>query len=41
VEKDEDDIFPDPLSQTLADGWRGGAVKALELQNAQFTAATP
>jgi NAD(P)-dependent dehydrogenase (short-subunit alcohol dehydrogenase family) len=39
VEKDEDDIFPDPLSQTIADGWRGGAVKALELQNAQFTRA--
>ena len=37
VEKDEEDIFPDPLSQTIADGWRGGAVKALELQNAQFT----
>lgn len=37
VEKDEEDIFPDPLSQTIADGWRSGAVKALELQNAQFT----
>jgi NADPH:quinone reductase-like Zn-dependent oxidoreductase len=37
VEKDKDNIFPDPLSQAIADGWRGGAVKALELQNARFT----
>jgi NAD(P)-dependent dehydrogenase (short-subunit alcohol dehydrogenase family) len=41
VEKDEEDIFPDPFAQTIADGWRDGAVKALERQNAQFTAATP
>jgi hypothetical protein len=25
-----EDIFPDPTSQTLADGWRGGVTKALE-----------
>jgi NAD(P)-dependent dehydrogenase (short-subunit alcohol dehydrogenase family) len=30
LEKDEEDIFPDPVSQTLADAWRGGAAKALE-----------
>jgi NAD(P)-dependent dehydrogenase (short-subunit alcohol dehydrogenase family) len=30
VEKGEEDIFPDPTSQTLADGWRGGVAKALE-----------
>jgi hypothetical protein len=30
VEKGEEDIFPDPTSQTLADGWRAGVAKALE-----------
>jgi NAD(P)-dependent dehydrogenase (short-subunit alcohol dehydrogenase family) len=30
VEKGEEDIFPDPASQTLADGWRAGVAKALE-----------
>ena len=30
VEKGEEDIFPDPTSQTLADGWRTGVAKALE-----------
>ena len=30
----EEDIFPDPLSASMADSWRGGAVKALERQNA-------
>jgi hypothetical protein len=30
VEKGEEDIFPDPMSQTLADGWRVGVAKALE-----------
>jgi NAD(P)-dependent dehydrogenase (short-subunit alcohol dehydrogenase family) len=39
VEKDEEDIFPDPASQSLAEGWRGGVAKALELQLAEFTAA--
>jgi hypothetical protein len=31
-----EDIFPDPLSQSLADGWRNGAVKALERQLAEL-----
>lgn len=35
----EEEIFPDPMSQTLADGWRKGVVKALERQNAAFAAA--
>jgi NAD(P)-dependent dehydrogenase (short-subunit alcohol dehydrogenase family) len=39
VENGEEDIFPDPASQTLADSWRNGAVKALERQNAAFVAA--
>ncbi len=32
VENGEEDIFPDPLSQSVADSWRSGAVKALERQ---------
>jgi len=30
VERGEEEIFPDPTSQTLADGWRAGVAKALE-----------
>ena len=30
LENGEEDIFPDPTSQTLADGWRAGVAKALE-----------
>jgi NAD(P)-dependent dehydrogenase (short-subunit alcohol dehydrogenase family) len=30
VEEGEEDIFPDPTSRTLADGWRGGITKAFE-----------
>jgi len=37
--KGEEEIFPDPMSQTLADGWRKGVVKALERQNASFVDA--
>jgi NAD(P)-dependent dehydrogenase (short-subunit alcohol dehydrogenase family) len=36
LEKGEQDIFPDPASQSLAEGWRTGAVKALERQYAAF-----
>ncbi|MEV6945388.1 SDR family NAD(P)-dependent oxidoreductase [Streptomyces sp. NPDC051172] len=39
VEKDEEDIFPDLASQSLAEGWRSGVAKALELQLADFSAA--
>src|SRR5438874_1069927 len=35
VDRGEEDIFPDPLAQSLADGWRNGAVKAFERQLAQ------
>jgi NAD(P)-dependent dehydrogenase (short-subunit alcohol dehydrogenase family) len=41
VEKGEEDIFPDPMSASMAESWRSGAVKALERQNAQFVAAEP
>ena len=34
VERGEDEIFPDPLSQTLAESWRGSPVKEMERQNA-------
>ncbi|HTW09988.1 MAG TPA: SDR family NAD(P)-dependent oxidoreductase [Acidimicrobiales bacterium] len=39
LEKGEEDIFPDPMSQTIAEGWRGGVAKALERQNAAFIPA--
>jgi NAD(P)-dependent dehydrogenase (short-subunit alcohol dehydrogenase family) len=34
VENEEEDIFPDPMSASLAESWRSGATKALERQNA-------
>ena len=41
VENGEEDIFPDPMSQSLAEGWRGGAVKAFERQLSALVAAEP
>ncbi len=40
VERGEEDIFPDPMSASMAESWRSGAAKALERQNAAFV-ATP
>jgi NAD(P)-dependent dehydrogenase (short-subunit alcohol dehydrogenase family) len=37
----EEEIFPDPLSASLADGWRGGVAKAFERQNAALAQAPP
>ncbi len=34
VENGEEDIFPDPMSQSVAKSWRSGVAKALERQNA-------
>jgi NAD(P)-dependent dehydrogenase (short-subunit alcohol dehydrogenase family) len=34
LEKGEEEIFPDPATEPLAEGWRTGAVKALERENA-------
>ena len=34
VEGGEEDIFPDPMSQSMADSWRSGAAKALEREYA-------
>ncbi len=36
LEKGEEEIFPDPLSQSIAEGWRNGAAKALERLSAAF-----
>jgi NAD(P)-dependent dehydrogenase (short-subunit alcohol dehydrogenase family) len=39
-EKGEEDIFPDPAAQSIAEGWRNGAVKAMERQFAGFVQAS-
>jgi NAD(P)-dependent dehydrogenase (short-subunit alcohol dehydrogenase family) len=41
VENGEEDIFPDPMSASVAEGWRGGAAKALERQNAALVESEP
>ena len=41
VDNGEEDIFPDPMSQSMADSWRSGAAKALERQNAALVQAEP
>jgi NAD(P)-dependent dehydrogenase (short-subunit alcohol dehydrogenase family) len=41
VENGEEDIFPDPMSGSMAESWRSGAVKAFERQNAAFVAVEP
>ncbi len=39
VEKGDEDIFPDPASQSMAEGWRTGVAKAMERQFAAFAPA--
>jgi NAD(P)-dependent dehydrogenase (short-subunit alcohol dehydrogenase family) len=39
VENDEEDIFPDPMSQSMDESWRNGAVKAFERQLAALAQA--
>jgi short-subunit dehydrogenase len=41
VEKGEEEIFPDPMSASMAQSWRRGAAKALERQYAALVAAEP
>lgn len=41
VEKGEDDIFPDRMSESMAESWRSGAVKAAERQFATLIASEP
>ncbi|MFL6143004.1 MAG: SDR family NAD(P)-dependent oxidoreductase [Labedaea sp.] len=38
IEKGDEDIFPDPVSETLADGWRNGSGKGLEREYAAMYA---
>jgi NAD(P)-dependent dehydrogenase (short-subunit alcohol dehydrogenase family) len=38
LEKGEEEIFPDPVSHSIAEGWRNGVAKALERQ---FAALVP
>jgi hypothetical protein len=40
LEKGEDKIFPDPVSASIADAWRNGAVKTMERQFAAFVPQT-
>jgi NAD(P)-dependent dehydrogenase (short-subunit alcohol dehydrogenase family) len=41
VQNGEEDIFPDPMSQSMAQSWHGGAAKALERQFAALVDAQP
>lgn len=41
VENGDEEIFPDPLSEAVAEGWRNSASKALERQMAAFVQAEP
>lgn len=41
VENGEEDIFPDPKSESMAEGWRSGVAKALEREQAPFVPAEP
>ena len=39
VENGEEEVFPDPLSESIAEDWRTGAAKKLERQNAALLQA--
>ena len=41
VENGEEEIFPDPMSESMAESWRSGAAKALERQYAALVEAEP
>jgi NAD(P)-dependent dehydrogenase (short-subunit alcohol dehydrogenase family) len=41
IQNGEEDIFPDPLSATLADAWQAGPDKTLERQNAALLSPQP
>ncbi len=41
VDNGEEEIFPDPLSASMAESWRSGAAKALERQFAALLDAAP
>jgi NAD(P)-dependent dehydrogenase (short-subunit alcohol dehydrogenase family) len=41
VEKEEEEIFPDAMSEAIAEGWRNSAVKELQRQFAAYVDQTP
>ena len=41
VENGDEDIFPDAMSEAIAESWRGGVVKAMERESASFVAPQP
>jgi NAD(P)-dependent dehydrogenase (short-subunit alcohol dehydrogenase family) len=41
LENGEEDIFPDPMSASMAESWRSGAAKALERENAALLQVEP
>jgi NAD(P)-dependent dehydrogenase (short-subunit alcohol dehydrogenase family) len=41
VERGEEDIFPDPVSGSLAESWRNGAAKVLEMRRSWQRTAEP
>ena len=41
VEKGEDEIFPDPMSESMAESWPSSAAKVLERQYAALVEAAP
>jgi hypothetical protein len=41
VENGDEDIFPDPMSATMAEPWRTGVAKELERQNAALVQPQP
>jgi NAD(P)-dependent dehydrogenase (short-subunit alcohol dehydrogenase family) len=38
LERGQEEIFPDPMSRSMADGWRNGFAKAFERENAALLA---
>src|ERR1700687_1158886 len=41
VERGDEEIFPDPMSKSMAESWRSGAAKALERQYGALVEAQP
>jgi len=41
VEKGDEEIFPDPMSESIAESWRGSVNKTLEHQFAAYLTAQP
>jgi NAD(P)-dependent dehydrogenase (short-subunit alcohol dehydrogenase family) len=41
LERGEEEIFPDPMAQSVAEGWRTGVAKEFERQNAAMVQAEP